>query len=326
MRAPKFPRGYARIGVLGVASTLVLLVVSAGSLRGAPRATAVPSTEELAVIASSTAGHSHDAPTASLSPSESPATTPAATKQLREAVTVAAREPLASVAAVAAREPLPSVSAVAAVADGARSRAYEYGDRTRKRVALTFDCGADVGYAEDILDTLLREHAVASFGMTGAWAETNPVLVKRMVADGHQLINHTWDHASFTGASTGIGAQTRAQRWEQLDRTEAIILRLTGVSTLPFFRPPYGDMDGSVLADVGARGYTVTAMWAVDSLGWNGLAAPRIVERTLRLTSPGAILIFHVGSQSQDAAAIPAIIRGLRDDGYEFVSMATLVS
>ena len=50
------------------------------------------------------------------------------------------------------------------------------------------------------------------------------------------------------------------------------------------------------------------------------------MERTLRLTSPGAILIFHVGSQSQDAAALPAIIRGLRDDGYEFVSMATLVS
>ena len=323
MRAPQLPGGYARIGVLGVASTLVLLVVSAGSLREAPRATPVPSAEELAVIASSTAGHSHDAPTATASPSLSPATTPAATKQLREAVTVAAREPLPSVAAVAAREALPLVGAVA---DGAHSRAYDYGDRTRKRVALTFDCGADVGYAADILDTLAREHAVASFGMTGAWAEQNPALVKRMVAEGDQLINHTWDHASFTGASTGLGAQTRAQRWEQLDRTEAIIQRLTGTSTLPFFRPPYGDMDGSVLADVGARGYTVTAMWAVDSLGWNGLSAPRIVERTLRLTSPGAILIFHVGSQSQDAAALPAIIRGLRDDGYEFVSMATLVS
>ena len=63
-------------------------------------------------------------------------------------------------------------------------------------------------------------------------------------------------------------------------------------------------------------------MWAVDSLGWNGLSAPRIVDRTLRLTTPGAILIFHVGAQSQDAAALPSIIQGLREQGYEFVSLA----
>ena len=80
-----------------------------------------------------------------------------------------------------------------------------------------------------------------------------------------------------------------------------------------------------MLADVGARGYTVTAMWTVDSLGWNGLAAPAIVERTLRLTQPGAILIFHVGAQSQDAAALPEIVRALRGQGYEFVTVGALV-
>ncbi|MFA7248316.1 MAG: polysaccharide deacetylase family protein [Dehalococcoidia bacterium] len=220
----------------------------------------------------------------------------------------------------------PASLVAGAISDGPRSTALSYGDRTRKRVALTFDAGADVGYAADILDTLDHEHAIASFGMTGTWAEQNPQLVKRMAAEGHQLINHTWSHASFTGLSTGAAPLTRAQRWAEIDRTEAAIQRIAGVSTLPYFRPPYGDMDASVLADVGARGYTVTAMWAVDSLGWNGLSAPRIVERTLALTSPGAILIFHVGAQSQDAAALPAIIDGLRANGYDFVSLAALTN
>ena len=196
---------------------------------------------------------------------------------------------------------------------------------TKKRVSLTFDAGADVGYAAEILDTLKQERVVASFGMTGAWAEQNPALVKRMAVEGHHLINHTWSHSSFTGFSTSSAPKTRAQRWDELDRTEAIIQRIAGVSTLPYFRPPYGDTDASVLADVGARGYTMTAMWAVDSLGWNGLSAPRIVERTLRLTSPGAILIFHVGAQSQDAAALPEIVRALRGQGYEFVTVGALV-
>ena len=109
-------------------------------------------------------------------------------------------------------------------------------------------------------------------------------------------------------------------------RTEAIINRLAGATTLPYFRPPYGDLDASVLADVGARGYTVTAMWAVDSLGWNGLSAAAIEERTLRLTSPGAIVIFHVGSQSQDGPALASIIQRLRASGYEFVTLGSLIA
>ena len=248
---------------------------------------------------------------------------------LMRANLVMAREPLPVPAVTGARTGTTASAAVVAVtapdrADGSRSVAIEYGDRTRQRAALTFDAGSDAGYTSDILDTLARERITASFGLTGAWAEANPAQVKRMAIEGHHLFNHTWSHDSFTGLSTGRGPMTRAQRWDELDRTEAIIQRIAGVSTLPYFRPPYGDSDASVLADVGARGYTVTAMWAVDSAGWNGLSAPRIVERTLRLTTPGAILIFHVGSQSQDSAALPAIIKGLRDAGYEMVALPTL--
>ncbi len=255
-------------------------------------------------------------------PTATPAATPTPTPTVTSTLTPAA--PTAGVATPRASAAQAVTSSGGVATSGAGSRAITHGDTSRRRVALTFDAGSDVGFTSDILDTLARKRVTASFGLTGAWAEANPAQVKRIAAEGHHIFNHTWSHDSFTGLSTGRGPMSRAQRWEELDRTEAIVQRIAGVSTLPYFRPPYGDMDASVLADVGARGYTVTAMWAVDSAGWNGLSASRIVERTLRLTTPGAILIFHVGSQSQDAAALPAIIKGLRDAGYEMVPLPSL--
>lgn len=211
--------------------------------------------------------------------------------------------------------------------EGARSVVVAHGSGARRRVALTFDAGADAGHTTSILDELAGDHITASFGMTGAWAEAHPALLRRIVADGHQLLNHSYDHASFTGLSTGTKPLMRAQRWAQLDRTEAAIERIApGARAKPYFRPPYGDVDASVLADVGADGYAVTALWSVDSLGWNGLSAEQIAQRTLRLATPGAVLIFHVGAASADAEALPAIVRGLREHGYDFASVAALLA
>ena len=80
------------------------------------------------------------------------------------------------------------------------------GTNGRLEVALTFDAGADTGYAAEILDLLRDEGIEATFGMTGVWAQANPELVQRMVAEGHQLMNHTWDHSSLTGANTQMPA------------------------------------------------------------------------------------------------------------------------
>jgi len=105
------------------------------------------------------------------------------------------------------------------------------GNTTRSEVAFSFDAGSDAGYTSLILDTLLANGIKASFGMTGRWAERNPGLLRRIVNEGHHLINHTYDHASFTGLATGTPAQTQAERWGQLERTETIIRDLTGATT-----------------------------------------------------------------------------------------------
>ena len=91
------------------------------------------------------------------------------------------------------------------------------------------------------------------------------------------------------------------------------------------FRPPYGDYDEAMLTQLGQLGYTHSVMWTVDSLGWKGLTAEEITARCLDGTVPGAILLFHVGAQSQDAAALPDLIRQLKADGYSFGTIAELL-
>jgi peptidoglycan-N-acetylglucosamine deacetylase len=187
-----------------------------------------------------------------------------------------------------------------------------------KVVVLTFDAGADKGFTSNILDTLKSEGVKASFGMTGKWAEQNPDLVKRIANEGHDFINHTYSHSSFTGFSTNSSPLSKAERSQELERTEIIVKNLTGITTLPYFRPPYGDYDASVNRDIYARGYNFNVMWTVDSLGWKGLTAAEIRKRVVDGTVPGAIHLFHVGEQSQDAAALPGIISDLRAKGYVF--------
>ncbi len=194
-------------------------------------------------------------------------------------------------------------------------------DATRNAVVLTFDAGADAGYTSQILDTLAANGIRAAFGITGRWSEENPDLLRRIVREGHTLVNHSYDHPSFTGLSTGEPALTREQRWQQLDQTEAAVQRIAGATTLPYFRPPFGDYDDSVNVDVAARGYLYNVMWTVDSLGWNGLSADAIVERCLSLAAPGAVYIFHVGSASQDGPVLQRVIDGLRDRGYTFAAL-----
>ena len=199
------------------------------------------------------------------------------------------------------------------------------GRTSSKVVALTFDAGSDVGSTAAILRILADNHIHATFGLTGVWAQSNPALVKQIAAAGHQIVNHSWDHKSFTGYSSKTAPLTAAQITRELVETDALLRALTGAGTHGWFRPPYGDRSTSVDQVAGAAGYRYDLMWTVDTLGWKGVSTDTVVQRSLGALAPGEIILMHVGSGSTDAAALPALITALKARGYNFVSVASMV-
>ncbi len=206
------------------------------------------------------------------------------------------------------------------------STVIQSGPADRQEIALTFDAGDDRGRAEDILDLLKDRGLVASFGVTGRWADANPDLIERMVNEGHMLINHTFSHQSFTGESTGTGDPGSGFRIDELQRTEQVVEDIAGYDLRPFFRPPYGDLGQQTLTDVATAGYGVTVMWTVDSLGWQEGATPdEVVTRVLDGAAPGGILLFHVSTDFADYDALPEILDGLAEDDYALVTVEQLL-
>lgn len=210
------------------------------------------------------------------------------------------------------------------VLNGKPSTVISRGNTSRKMIALTFDAGSDLGYTRQIIETLEREGVPASFGLTGTWIDRYPGYAEWIAADGFQILNHTLKHYSYTGYSAG-STLSPAKRLAQLVAAESDIWSIGGTAK-PYWRPPFGDYDGGVLRDVGAIGYSYTVMWTVDTLGWDGLSSSAIVSRVLSNASNGAIILMHVGSGSQDAAALEKIISGLRAKGYTFGTVAQVIA
>ena len=275
----------------------LLLLVAACAPAGEPVATPTPST-------------SSPSPTASVPPSATGSPSATLTRTSPSPVTP-------SPSSTPAACPLPGAPAATVVARG---------PVTGRVAALTFDAGSDPGSTAVILDTLTGAGVRATFGITGDFARDNPGLVARIHREGHQIVNHSDTHRSFTGVSSDRVVLTRAARCADLRRAErAITAAAPGAVVRPWFRPPYGDRDPSVDRDVAAAGYRYVATWTVDSRGWRGVPVAEVVRTVLDAAAPGAIYLFHVGAASTDAAALPQVLSGLRARGYALVTLTGLM-
>lgn len=195
----------------------------------------------------------------------------------------------------------------------------------RQEIALTFDAGDGRGHTEAILDILAESGVIATFGVTGEWAKANPDMVQRMVAEGHQVMNHGYSHRSMTGSATGEPPMTEAEvRAEVLD-TEQAIWEIAGYEVGPYFRFPYGDYDAGILAILKQIGYDYTIWWGCDSKAWMGYTAADIVQECGRdLIAPGLIVLLHVDPDS-DVGALPELIEIYRSAGYQLVTVEQLI-
>lgn len=185
------------------------------------------------------------------------------------------------------------------------------------QVALTFDAGATAEPGWDILKTL-GEHSIrCTFFLTGRFAQRNPELVKAIVAGGHDLGNHTFSHPDLRKLNDD------AIR-EELRRAEEVISGIAGISTRPWFRPPFGSRDGRVLSVAAEEGYQCV-YWTLDS--WDsykkGITAEELRERVLGRIRPGGVVLFHIGSRAT-ADALPDILDELDRRGLRCVPVSQL--
>lgn len=231
--------------------------------------------------------------------------------------------PTATAEPVSTQRPVPPPTGL-----NTASYIYGRGESGRKEVAFTFDAGEGPGHTAQILDILDAHGIKGSFGVTGKWAEENPDLLKRIVNEGHMVINHTYDHRAWTGKTTGTDPLTTAERLEEVNKTNQIILDITGYDTRPFFRFPYNDYDAASLETLKSAGYDYTLFWTCDTQGWNGFKADKIEQMCSQDDpdhgGPGAVILMHV-VQDEDLAALPALIEAYQAEGYQVVTMEQMV-
>jgi peptidoglycan/xylan/chitin deacetylase (PgdA/CDA1 family) len=189
----------------------------------------------------------------------------------------------------------------------------------RKRLALTFDDGPWPDATGQILATLKRHGARATFFVLGAQARARQELVRRAVAQGCEIGIHSWGHTAYPRLG---GAGVR----QDLQRCEALLRPLVG-HPLKYGRPPYGATNSTVAGAIRNAGYR-QVLWSVDTNDWRRPGANAIAYRILSRAHDGAIVLCHDGggSRSGTVAAIARVVPQLKARGYELVTLTELYS
>ncbi len=203
-------------------------------------------------------------------------------------------------------------------------------------VALSFDDGPDPTWTPKILDILKRENVHATFMMIGEQAQDNVGLMKRVMAEGHEIGNHTWTHPDISEISPG-------QVELQLNLTERLFGSKLGVKPL-FFRPPYSIDQEPDTNDQAAPAYLIQKMGytivgnKIDTGDWDerqrktpqAITDDVLEQLQTMKTKPqfrGSIILLHDGGgdRSVTVATLPVLIEGLRAHGYAIEQVSDLM-
>jgi peptidoglycan/xylan/chitin deacetylase (PgdA/CDA1 family) len=182
-----------------------------------------------------------------------------------------------------------------------------------KCVALTMDDGPVPGTAH-VLDLLKRKGVHATFFVLGQLARTHPALLRRMVAEGNVVGNHSWNHPEFFGKSARM---IRGQ----LVHTDAAVHRAIGHDPV-LMRPPFGEVTAKV-KKAGRRLGEAVVLWDVDPLDWKDRKASTVAHRVVKQAKRASIILTH-DSLKTTRAAYADIIDGLRARGFTLVTVPEL--
>ncbi len=184
-------------------------------------------------------------------------------------------------------------------------------------IAITFDDGPHATNTPRLLDMLKQRKVAATFFMVGQCVAEFPEMVKRMVAEGHEVASHSWSHPQLSSMSD---AGVR----EQLEKTHEAILAACGVAP-KVMRPPYGAFTARQRAWAHATWGYKCILWDVDPLDWKVRNADHVRNAILKGTVPGSIILAHDIHKST-IDAMPETLDGLLAKGFKFVTVSELLA
>ena len=185
-------------------------------------------------------------------------------------------------------------------------------------VALTFHTAGDATVVESILDQAGRLGAKATFFVVGTWATANPAVVTRILAEGHELGNHTWSHID-------LPALPPDQMFEEIQKCAAVLQRETG-SISRWFRPSQTDVpDAAILEQAGRAGYATSVGYDIDPLDYTDPGAALVESRVRAQLHGGAIVSLHT-LYAGTATAFTPIVAAIRAQGLEPVTTSAVLA
>ena len=198
-----------------------------------------------------------------------------------------------------------------------RKHSYNKCHVAGSEIAITFDDGPHPKLTPMLLDMMKERGIKGTFFLVGKRVAEYPEIAQRIVAEGHEVANHSWAHPQLTKLAPD------ALKKEIADTNDAIH-RATGIQTT-LMRPPYGAINASITKSLNEEFRLTVAMWSVDSLDWKIRNAAHVTKLITEKAAPGAIILAH-DIHPSTVQAMPAVFDTLSAKGYKFVTMSELIA
>ncbi|MDO8886935.1 polysaccharide deacetylase family protein [Candidatus Oleimmundimicrobium sp.] len=191
-------------------------------------------------------------------------------------------------------------------------------------VSITFDDGPSPKSTPQILDILKEKGVKATFFVTGKHVKKYPEIARRIVDEGHDIGNHTYNHKE-------LAVSNRKTVLRELRKTDKAIWEATGRRTR-LFRPPRGVCGSAARKILVEEGYKII-LWTISTLDWRKVKPKTILWRIKVFIRDGAIILFHdsgslfgckVSERTNTVQALPLVIDFLKEEGYEIVTISEM--
>lgn len=184
-----------------------------------------------------------------------------------------------------------------------------------KKIAITFDDGPNEIYTPQVLDLLKKYNATATFFCIGKHAEQHPIILKRIVSEGHLIGNHSYTHPNH------FGFYNTQQVLGEIQKTNKLVEKITG-KKMNYFRPPFGVTNPSIAKAINNTKH-ITFGWNIRSLDTVIKSEQKIINRITKKVPPGSILLLH-DSHDRIIPVLEQLLLFLKQHNYQTISLEKL--